>query len=241
MSLIIVFIIFWYASLFCQTFFQHRYSAHGAFKMSRRWEKVFFILTWITQGPSYLSPRTYAIMHRMHHAYTDTSLDPHSPSYSKNVFDMMWKTRKIYSNIFNGHLEIEPRFLNNLPDWRRFDKIAHSTISRLVWAIVYMLVFIWLVPNPWFWFLFPFALILGPLHGAIINWYAHKYGYNKFKLRNTAHNLMHVDILMLGESYHNNHHRSPASINFGRRWHEIDPGYLIIKFLAWAKIVKFNK
>ena len=209
--------------------------------MSRGWERFFFIFTWITQGPSYLSPRTYAIMHRMHHAYTDTPLDPHSPSYSKNVFDMMWKTRNIYSSIFNGQMEIEPRFLKNLPSWDRFDKIAHSTVARLIWAFIYLLVFIWLVPNLWCWLLFPFALILGPLHGAIINWYAHKYGYNNFKLSNTARNLMHVDILMLGESYHNNHHQSPSSINFGRRWHEIDPGYLIIRFLAWAKIVKVNK
>ena len=175
MTLFIGFIIFWYASLFCQTFFQHRYAAHGAFVMSRNWERFFFILTWITQGPSYLSPRTYAIMHRLHHAYTDTELDPHSPSYSKNVFDMMLKTKKTYSQIFNGSIQIEPRFLKNLPDWERFDKIAHHSISRLIWAIIYEIIFICVSPNPWAWLLFPFSLILGRLHGEIINWYDHKY------------------------------------------------------------------
>src|ERR1700749_1058066 len=99
--ILVFFVALWYLSLFSQTFFQHRYAAHGAFKMSRFWEKGFFILTWLTQGPSYLSPRAYAIMHRMHHAYTDTEMDPHSPSYSKNVFDMMWKTKVVYSDIFN--------------------------------------------------------------------------------------------------------------------------------------------
>ena len=154
---------------------------------------------------------------------------------------MMWKTRKIYSQIFNNQIEIESGFLRNLPQWDKFDKIAHSTFSRVIWIIVYAVAFIWIAPNPWVWLLFPFVLILGPLHGAIINWYAHKYGYTNYKLKNTAQNLLHVDILMLGESYHNNHHQSPSSINFGRRWHEIDPGYVIIKFLAWIRIIKLNK
>ena len=80
MFILIFFVAIWYLSLFCQTFFQHRYAAHGAFKMSKRTEKAFYILSYITQGSSYMSPRAYAIMHRLHHAYTDTELDPHSPS-----------------------------------------------------------------------------------------------------------------------------------------------------------------
>ena len=86
MILLIFFVVLWYTSLFCQTFFQHRYAAHGAFKMTKNWEKVFFVFTYICQGSSYMSPRAYAIMHRMHHAYTDTEMDPHSPSFSKNIF-----------------------------------------------------------------------------------------------------------------------------------------------------------
>jgi stearoyl-CoA desaturase (delta-9 desaturase) len=47
------------------------------FTMSKAWEKFFYILSWIFQGSSYLSPRAYGIMHRMHHAYADTEKDPH--------------------------------------------------------------------------------------------------------------------------------------------------------------------
>jgi stearoyl-CoA desaturase (Delta-9 desaturase) len=57
-----------------------------------------------------MSPRTYGIMHRMHHAYTDTELDPHLPKYSKNVFQMMWRTRKIFDDIFTGKTIPEERF-----------------------------------------------------------------------------------------------------------------------------------
>jgi len=53
--------------------------------MNKGWERFFFFFAWLTQGSSYLSPRAYGIMHRIHHAYTDTELDPHSPAYDKNL------------------------------------------------------------------------------------------------------------------------------------------------------------
>jgi stearoyl-CoA desaturase (delta-9 desaturase) len=238
MTMLIFFIVLWYSSLFCQTFFQHRYGAHGAFKMSKGWEKVFFILSYITQGSSYMSPRSYAIMHRMHHAYTDTELDPHSPSFSKNIFAMMWRTRNIYRDIFSGKMEVEPRFLKNLPEWDAFDRWANSTVSRVLWVIFYLGIFVIYAHSPWVYLLLPVVLAMGAFHGAVINWFAHKYGYKNFWLKNTSLNLLSIDILMLGESYHNNHHKYPSSINFGVRWHEIDPIYPVIRFLAWLRIIK---
>jgi stearoyl-CoA desaturase (Delta-9 desaturase) len=241
MTMLIFFIAIWYSSLFFQTFFQHRYAAHGAFKMSKSWERVFFIFTYITQGSSYMSPRAYAIMHRMHHAYTDTDKDPHSPKHFKNVFKMMLRTRNIYTNIFKKRIEVEERFTKNLPDWPAFDKWANSTLSRSLWAAVYITLFILFASTPWLLLLLPIVLAMGAFHGAIINWFAHKYGYINFKLKNTSQNLFSVDIFMLGESYHNNHHKRPSAINFGKRWHELDPVYPVIRLLAWLRIIKIAK
>jgi stearoyl-CoA desaturase (Delta-9 desaturase) len=238
MFILVFFIAIWYLSLFCQTFFQHRYAAHGAFKMSKATEKVFFILAYITQGSSYMSPKAYAIMHRMHHAYTDTELDPHSPSYSKNVFAMMWRTRNIYRDIMNGKLKVEDRFTKNLPEWDAFDRWADSAPSRLLWVGVYITIFVFFATSPWQYLLLLPIFAMGAVHGAIINWYAHKYGYTSYEMKNTSHNLISVDILMLGESYHNNHHKYPSAINFGRKWFEIDPIYPIIRLFAWLGIIK---
>jgi stearoyl-CoA desaturase (delta-9 desaturase) len=241
MVLLFFFIALWYTSLFFQTFFQHRYAAHGAFTMNKFWERLFYIFTYLAQGSSYMSPRAYAIMHRMHHAYTDTEKDPHSPRYSKNIFGMMLRTRNIYTNIFKGKIQVEERFTKNLPDWPAFDKLAHSTVSRILWAVAYVALFFWLASSYWLLLLLPIVLAMGAFHGAIINWFAHKYGYINFKLRNTSHNLLFVDVLMLGESYHNNHHKRPSAINFGKRWHELDPVYPVIRFLAWCHIIKVHK
>lgn len=241
MAVIIFFFGIWYASLFCQSFFHHRYAAHAAFKMSRGWEKFFFILSFITQGSSYLSPRAYAIMHRMHHAYTDTDQDPHSPSYSKNVFDMMWKTYIVYAGISNRTTDVDPRFTKNVPDWAAFDKFAGSMWPRLFWSACYFLFFLKFSTAWWQWLFLPPLLLMAPVHGAIVNWYAHKYGYENHEQSNTSKNLLPIDILMLGESYHNNHHKFPSSINFGRKWHEFDPIYPIIRLFGALGIVQLNK
>ncbi|RYY31575.1 MAG: acyl-CoA desaturase [Chitinophagaceae bacterium] len=241
MTILIFFIALWYLSLFSQTFFLHRYAAHGSFKMSKGWEKFFYVFTWITQGSSYLSPRAYGIMHRMHHAFTDTEKDPHSPMYSKHVVDMMLKTHRVYSDIFTGKTVVEERFTKNVPTWRSFDTFAHSTFSRLVWVAAY-LAFFWFFATSWWWYLLlPIVFSMGVVHGAIINWYAHKFGYINYKVKNTSMNLLKIDILMMGESYHNNHHKFPGSVNFGKRWHEWDPTYPVILFLKWLGIIKFAK
>jgi stearoyl-CoA desaturase (delta-9 desaturase) len=241
LPILIFFIAHWYLSLFTQSFFHHRYGAHGAFTMSRRAEKFFFFLTWMMQGSSYLSPKVYALMHRLHHAYTDTEMDPHSPSYSKNVFDMMWRTRRIYLNIWHGKTEVEAKFTKNLPEWETMDKWGNHPVSRLLWVGAYVGFYVAFAPSLWWYLLLPIQIASGAVHGAIINWYAHKYGYINHKVRNTSQNLFSVDILMLGESYHNNHHKFPSSINFGQRWHELDPLYGVIRVLAWMKVIKLKK
>lgn len=241
MVILIFFIGIWYLSLFSQTFFQHRYAAHGAFTMNKFWERFFFVFSYITQGSSYMSPRAYAIMHRMHHAYTDTEKDPHSPNFSSNIFSMMWRTKNIYAGIVNGSFPVESRFTKNLPEWSTFDKWGNSLLSKIIWTIAYIGFFIFFASSAWWFLLLPVIIIMGAFHGAVINWFAHKFGYINFRLRNTSHNLLFIDILMLGESYHNNHHKHPSSINFGRRWHELDPTYPIILLLKWLKIIKVPK
>ena len=223
MFILLFFIAVWYLSLFSQTFFHHRYASHGAFKMIRFWERFFFIFTYVTQGAHYMSPRPYAIMHRLHHAHTDTELDPHSPKFSSNIFSMMLRTRKFYVDIYRGNMKVDVNFTKNLPEWPAFDRWANSTASRAIWAALYVAVFVMFAASPWLYLLLPVILAMGAFHGAIINWYAHKFGYINFVLKNTSKNLFFIDVLMLGESYHNNHHRRPSAINFGFKWHEIDP------------------
>ncbi|MBK5270377.1 MAG: acyl-CoA desaturase [Bacteroidia bacterium] len=241
MIILLFFIAHWYLSLFMQTFLQHRYAAHGAFSMSKFWERFFYLAAYITQGSSYVSPRAYAIMHRMHHAYTDTDKDPHSPKFDSNIFKLMWHARNVSSDIYKGKFEVEPRFLKNLPDWPSLDRFANSAWSRLGWVIVYVLFYVQFATSPWLYLLLPIHIAMVPFHGAIINWFAHKYGSVNFKMKNTSTNLLKVDIFMMGEAYHNNHHKNPSGTNFGFHWYEMDPTYAIIRFLNWIKVIRIHK
>lgn len=241
MAILLFFIAHWFLSLFSQTFFYHRYASHGAFTMSKGWERFFYIFSYIVQGSSYMSPRAYAIMHRMHHAYTDTEKDPHSPKFQKNVIQMMMRTNKIYMAAYNGTLQAEEKFMKNLPDWPAFDKFALTWTSSVFWSLVYTGYYILFATAWWMYLLIPIHILMGPVHGTIVNWFAHKYGYTNFKMKNTSRNLLPVDLLMLGEAYHNNHHKYPASVNFGGvRWYEIDPVYPVIRLLGLIKVIKIK-
>ena len=240
--IIAFFILHWYGSLFFQTFFLHRYAAHGAFVMSRFWEKVFFVLTWVFQGSNYLSAYGYGIMHRMHHAFADTPNDPHSPKYDESIFKMMWKTKTIYSKINTKKMSVDERFTRNVPQWESFDKFARSWPSRIFWGAAYIGVYFIFADAWWLWLLLPVQFLLSPVHGAIINWFAHKYGYRNFKVGDTSRNFLPVDFLMMGESYHNNHHKFGSRANFGGvRWHEVDPTYLAIFVMDKLKIIRLKK
>lgn len=231
----------WYLSLFTQSFFNHRYAAHRMFTMKKGWEKFFYLLAFIFQGSSYLSPRAYGIMHRMHHAYADTELDPHSPKYDPNLFAMMWRTRINYNNIYENHVEVEPKFTKDLPDWNSFDRFASSGYIRLLWIVVYVLIYIALDAPWWLFPLIAIHAVMGPFHGMIINWFAHSIGYINFKMKDTSRNLFPVDLIMLGEGLHNNHHKFGGRANFAVRKFEFDPLYPIIKVLDKIKVIRLRK
>ncbi|MGK0377816.1 MAG: stearoyl-CoA desaturase (delta-9 desaturase) [Patiriisocius sp.] len=176
----------------------------------------------------------------MHHAYTDTEKDPHSPSHDDNVFAMMWKTKTIYSDINEERIIVDSRFTKNVPQWKGFDKFASSRFSRFLWIVGYVMFFVFFTTAWWQWLLLPITFLMAPIHGVIINWFGHIYGYVNFKMKNTSKNLFRFDFLMMGEGYHNNHHKHASSPNFGFKWYEIDITYLIIKILDAAGFIKLK-
>jgi len=209
--------------------------------MSPFMEKIFHVLAFLGQGPSYLSAYAYGAMHRMHHAYADTPLDPHSPKYDKNIWAMMLKTAKTYDGILRRNVPVDPRFTQELPDWRQFDRICSTRSMRIAFGAIYVGIY-FLLGVPWYGFIFlPIHWLMGPIHGAIINWGAHKYGYRNFRLNNTSTNLMPVNLVMMGEGLHNNHHARPKNPNFAKKWFEFDPTYPIIVLLDKCRIISLPR
>jgi stearoyl-CoA desaturase (delta-9 desaturase) len=239
--ILVFFVLHWQLSVFSQSFFLHRYGAHRQFTMSKGWERFFHLFTLFMQGSSYLNARGYAILHRMHHAYSDTPKDPHSPENHKNVFTMMWDTAKIYSGFAHDREKPEPRFDGGMPDWPLLEKIGDSWGARLAFGTAYTLFYIAFAPHWAFYFLIPVHYMMGPIHGAIVNWCGHRYGYRNFASTDVSKNTLVFDVLTAGELFQNNHHKYGQSPNFAARWFEIDPTYQVMKVLAALKIIDMSK
>lgn len=241
MEILVFFVAHWYLSLFVQTFYLHRYAAHKMFLMNKFWERFFYLLTYVSQGSSFLSPRAYAVLHRMHHAFSDTEMDPHSPHFSNNAFAMMWKTKVIYNDVLHRKVMAEARFEGNYPEWPALENFGGSKISRLMWGTLYVLFYIQFATHWWMYLLLPLHFLMGPLHGAIVNWSGHKYGYQNFDNHDKSRNSLFFDFLTGGELFQNNHHKLPNRVNFGVKWWEVDPTYPVIWTLDKLRIIRLKK
>jgi stearoyl-CoA desaturase (delta-9 desaturase) len=237
MVIVAFFVWHWLSSVFFQTFFQHRYAAHRMFTMSKGWERFFYLATYLCQGSSFLVPRGYAVLHRMHHAYSDTEKDPHTPTLFSNPVSMMAKTRVIYHGIAHREVAPEPRFDGGYPEWRFIDRLSQSWVGRILWIGIYVGVYYAFATEWWMWMLLPAHFVMGPIHGAIVNWCGHKYGYKNFDNGDASRNTLIVDMLTLGELFQNNHHKFGMSPNFACRWFEIDPTYQVMRFLDWVGVI----
>ena len=245
MAIVLFFLIHWQVSVFFQSFFQHRYSAHRQFQMTPGWERFFYGLNYIVLGTSFMSPKSYAILHRMHHAYSDTPKDPHSPNFYAHVGTLMWATGGRFDAVNYGTETPEARFTGGYPEWPAFDRFAQSWTSRLGWGAVYLLIYygfhLAFGTSYWFFLLLPFHWVLGPMHGAIVNWCGHKYGYRNFDTADTSRNTLIVDVLTAGELFQNNHHMFSMSPNFGAHWYEIDPAYQVMRLLHALRVIDMSQ
>jgi stearoyl-CoA desaturase (delta-9 desaturase) len=239
-AILIFFVLHWQLSVFAQSFFHHRYVSHKQFTLSPFWEKVFYLFTYVAQGSSFLVPRAYAYLHRAHHAYSDTAKDPHSPWYYPSVAKMMWETKERYQRLVEGTEQPEERFKGDIPTWDLIDNIGNGWISRLTFGVLYTLFYVKFATSPWLFALLPIHFLMGPIHGAIVNWCGHKYGYRNFAVADESRNTLPWDVVCAGELFQNNHHGFGSSPNFAvRRW-EVDPTYLVMKSLDTLGIIKLK-
>lgn len=232
-----LFVLHWVVAAFFQSSFQHRYASHRMFVLSPRAERVWHFLTYCAQGSSYLSPRAYAILHREHHAFSDTERDPHAPGRFSNVLSMMLETATRYSAHVRRTSAPEARFLGNTPEWPLLERWGSGWPSRIAWATAYALPYLIFATAWWQYLLLPVQWLMGPVHGAIVNWCGHKYGYRNFRTKDASRNTLPFDVISMGELFQNNHHAAAGRINFASRRWELDPTYHVLRLLAGLRIL----
>jgi stearoyl-CoA desaturase (Delta-9 desaturase) len=240
-TIVIFLVTHWTLSIFFQTFFLHRYASHRMFTMSPRMERVFHFLAWVCMGPSYLVPRAYAILHRMHHAYSDTEKDPHSPRFSKNIFAMMWKTKEIYHGISAKKTEPEAKFMGGYPEWPALESFSQRWPVILTFGSLYFFFYLAFANHWYLWLFLPIHWTMGIIHGAIVNWWGHRAGYRNFDSDDDSKNTLPFDFVTMGELFQNNHHKFGQSPNFAVRWFEIDPTWAVIRVFNFLGLIDLGK
>lgn len=250
-SFIIIITAHFFVTLFLHSFFLHRYATHRQFSMSLFWERFFFITTWLLQGFSALNPRTYALLHLEHHKHSDTIDDPHSPhnfsrsKYGTDVFRqlprMMVHTQKIFQEITKGIHVVYQLYKNHkTPSWNQFESFAYSLTTRCILGVFVIIFYILFAPVWWCWLFLPITLLNGALQGAIVNWFGHMAGYRNFDTPDKSRNTWIFSTIMMGELFQNNHHQDHQNPNFGRKWFELDPTFVIMKVFHRVRIIKMK-
>lgn len=200
----------------------HRLLTHRGLKVPQWFEYILSTIAAMSaQGPMLL----WVAEHRLHHRYSDTEQDPHSPI--EGVF---------HSHM--GHLFYHKEFEDEPDRWMKYvpDLMQHSYYRFLS---KYAALFVALpIPFLYWWGGLSYVLWGVPVRIVLmwhvtwsVNSLCHTMGYRSFETRDTSRNNWLIGILGAGEGWHNNHHAQPVSAAHGREWYEFDFTYQIIRFL----------
>lgn len=186
----------------------HRYFAHNSFK-APVWYEYMVLYFGAMCGLGHLIG--WAGVHRMHHRYSDTEDDPHSPAHVG-----YWK-------IITSSYRVKSLPRRHIKDLLRNKRVMwfyryHKHI-RAATLIIPLLI------SPKFWFFFIIMpVIWAHIANGTLNMICHWKG--------NISNSWIVNFLIPGEGWHANHHKDTANWRIGREWWQWDPGSW------WIKLIK---
>src|SRR5260370_7438199 len=180
-------------------------------------------------------PIQWVVTHRIHHAYTDTQGDPHTPR------DGGWWSHMGWILSGTGQQYDSSVVARYAPDLLK-DRF-HVWLNRLYWVPLVFLGLALLAFGGWPYLLWAiFFRVTFNLHATwLVNSASHMWGTRRFSTRDDSKNNLWVALLTFGEGWHNNHHAHPTSARHGLAWYEIDPnwwGIRVMQFLRLAKAIK---
>jgi stearoyl-CoA desaturase (delta-9 desaturase) len=228
----------YFLRMFAITGFYHRYFAHRSFKTSRTGQFVFALLgaSAVQRGPIW-----WAAHHRHHHAHSDQDGDVHSPMRRGFIWSHMgWFLSKRF---FVADMS-QVRDLTRYPELcllDRFDILVPVALAVVVFAIGIVLEHAapGLGTTRWQMLVWGFFVSTVACYHATysINSFAHRFGSQRFDTGDDSRNNLWLALLTLGEGWHNNHHRYPASARQGFFWWEIDITYYLLRGLEFLGVV----
>lgn len=188
---------------------------------------VLFFAIFAGQGASIF----WIAMHRgYHHPHSDTLRDIHSPvAYNKLTAFVGW-----YLSVTERNNPVNLKYAVDL--LRKPNHLwVHKHYLKLLWGIPFMVALI-----NWQFALTAFCLVtlIGSTQDNLVNVYGHVkgwFGYRNFDTKDQSQNNIFLGYFAWGQGWHNNHHKCPASFDFGSgisgNWWEFDPCRLFLPLI----------
>jgi stearoyl-CoA desaturase (delta-9 desaturase) len=177
-------------------------------------------------------PLTWVTTHRLHHAFTETDKDPHSPRHGTYWAHMGW--------IFRGTAQNQSwaTMVRYCPDITK-DKFQVA-LNKYYYVPVIATGIILLAIGGWSMLLWGIFLrtVIGWHFTWLVNSGTHLWGSRRFETRDDSRNNGLIAAVTFGEGWHNNHHAIPRSARHGLEWYQVDVNWIQIRALEMLGIVK---
>ena len=186
MTFVLGYVFYYVAALLGISMGYHRYFSHRSFDASPAAEIVMLFFGQICGGRSAI---TWAAVHRMHHAGSDTERDPHSPKYKGwlNVLLSKWRVDYIPRKYIADLLK-NPRVVF----FHRYGNYIHASWAIAILALGGISGFVSFVAMPY---------VLAYLGFGLLNWLAHTKG--------EPADIPYANLFAPGEGWHKQHHDRP--------------------------------
>ena len=217
----------------------HRYFSHKAFKTSRFFQ---FVLGFLGCCQLQGGPIAWAAIHRHLHRASDEQEDLHSPVHGFYQAHYGWLLKPRTYEIAFG---------KGLSDLNKFKELVWLDRYNFIPPVIYFIV-LWLA-GEWYAGKNPgtpidgaFVLFWGGILRVVVLWHVtwsvnsicHIWGKRVFATKDDSKNNLWVALISLGEGWHNNHHKYPASARNGFGWRQPDVSYYCILLMRRLGIVK---
>ena len=212
--------------MFAITAGYHRYFSHRAYKTSRAFQ---FALGALGASSLQKGPLWWAAHHRVHHRWSDTPRDLHSPKQRG-----FWYAHVGWI-LSPAHDETD---LSLVPDLARYPELLW--LNRYHWVPALALALACYAVDG------ARGVAWGMGVGTVVLWHctffihslAHVWGSRRYETADTSRNNLVLALITMGEGWHNNHHHYMNSANQGFFWWEVDASYYVLRALAWVRVVR---
>jgi len=189
----------------------HRCLAHRAFRVRPALGTFLSIYFWVLVGTD---PETWAAVHRLHHRYADTPLDPHSPvqkraltvlAGSSYLFAVARRRVPVGASRPTGVFAIRALIV-------AFYLAMFGPVQVLLILVVHLVCYLGIM--------------------GMVNTVGHLYG-RKPHPDVPGYDLAWLAIPLLGHGYHNSHHAHPAAARTG----PLDPVWPLLRVVAAIRLI----